>query len=92
MDIRTEIVSPVEYKFIIDGSSSTYGELLQKELLKDANVTFAGYICPHPLDSKMIITVITSGKNPKEVMTNAVANIVTKLKGLEECIKLGRIR
>jgi DNA-directed RNA polymerase subunit L len=83
----TEKISPNEYKFIFHNSTPTIGNFLQKELLRDPNVTFAGYNCPHPLETKMIVTVITSGKNPREVMTNTYNNLVTKLDDLSIAIK-----
>jgi DNA-directed RNA polymerase II subunit RPB11 len=85
MDI--EKVSPTESKFIFHNSTSTIGNLLQTELLRDPNVTFAGYSCPHPLETKMIVTVITSGKNPREVITNTFNNLVAKLDALDSAIK-----
>lgn len=85
MDV--EKISPTESKFIFHNSTSTIGNLLQSELLRDPNVTFAGYHCPHPLETKMIVTVITSGKNPREVITGAFNNLVAKLDTLELAIK-----
>jgi len=60
---------------------------LQGELLKDSNVVFAGYSCPHPLETKMIVTVITSGKNPRETMTFAINGIVAKLDELHAAVE-----
>ncbi len=85
MDI--EKVSLTEYKFIFHNSTSTVGNLLQKELLRDKNVTFAGYCCPHPLETKMIVTVITSGKSPREIMISAFNNIIAKLDELDSAVK-----
>jgi DNA-directed RNA polymerase subunit L len=85
MDI--EKISPTESKFIFHNSTSTIGNLLQKELLRDPNVTFAGYSCPHPLETKMIVTVITSGKNPREVITNTFNNIIARLDELDTAVK-----
>jgi DNA-directed RNA polymerase subunit L len=85
MDI--EKISSTESNFIFHNSTSTIGKLLQKELLKDPNVTFAGYSCPHPLETKMIVTIITSGRNPREVITNTFNNIITKLDELDDAVK-----
>ena len=76
-------VSQNEYKFVFANSTHTIGNILQKELLRDPNVTFAGYSCPHPLETKMIVSLITSGKNPREVMTNTFNNLIAKLDSLE---------
>jgi DNA-directed RNA polymerase II subunit RPB11 len=85
MDV--EKVSTNESKFIFHNATSTLGNLLQTELLRDPNVTFAGYSCPHPLETKMIVTVITSGKNPREVITNTINNLMYKLDDLHSTIK-----
>jgi len=85
MDI--EKISSCESKFIFHNSTSTIGKLLQSELLRDSNVIFAGYSCPHPLESRMIVTVITSGKNPREVVTNTFNSIIYKLDELDIAVK-----
>ena len=85
MDI--EKISSTEYKITFHNSTSTIGNLLQKELLRDPNVIFAGYSCPHPLETRMIVTVITSGRNPREVITNTFSNIITKLDELTSLIQ-----
>lgn len=72
-------ISQFEYKFIFDNADHTLGNLLQKELLKDPNVVFAGYTKPHYHETKMIILLITSDKSPKEIMTNTFNNIIVKL-------------
>ena len=85
MDIEKK--SPNESVFTFHNSTPTIGALLQSELLKDPNVTFAGYSCPHPLETKMIVTVITSGKNPREVITNTFNNLIAKLDELDIVVK-----
>lgn len=77
--MNIEKISPVEYKFVFHNSTSTIGNLLQKELLRDPCVIFAGYCCPHPLETKMIVTIITSGKSPREVIINTFNKIIEKL-------------
>ena len=76
-------VSPTKYEFVFTDSTSTIGNLLQKELLKDSNVIFAGYKKPHPLETRMVITLMTSGKNPREVMNGAFSNLILKLDSLK---------
>jgi len=85
MDI--EKVSTTEYKFIFHNSTSSIGKLLQFELLRDPNVIFAGFSCPHPLETKMIVTVITSGKNPREVITNTFNNLIAKFDELDNVVR-----
>lgn len=81
-------VSQNEYKFIFTDATITTGNLLQKELLTDKNVKYAGCICPHPLETKMIVTIITYGKNPKEIFVTAFNNVIAKLENLEKKIIL----
>jgi DNA-directed RNA polymerase II subunit RPB11 len=85
--MNIEKVSTNEYKFIFENSTSIFGNLLQKELLLNPSVVFAGYNSPHPLESKMIVKIITSDKNPKEVMINTFNNLVNKFTELENSIK-----
>jgi len=66
-------------KITFHNSTATIGAILQNELLKNPHVIFAGYSKPHPLETKMIVTVITSGKNPKEVFGNAFTGLITRL-------------
>jgi len=81
MDIQK--ISQVEYKFVFLDATSTIGNILQKELLKDPNIVFSGYCCPHPLETQMIVSVITSGKSPRETMTLAFNNLIAKLDELK---------
>lgn len=85
--MNVEKISPNESKFIFDNSTPTIGKLLQSELLRNPNVTFAAYSCPHPLETRMIVTVITSGANPREVVTNTFTNIIAKLDNLSAAIE-----
>jgi DNA-directed RNA polymerase subunit L len=85
--MEVEKISPCESKFVFCNFIPTIGKLLQSELLRDPNVTFAGYSCPHPLEPRMIVTVITSGKNPREVVTNTFNNLIGKLDALDITVK-----
>ena len=79
--------SPNESSIYIPQFNSYSWSTFTNELLKDQNVTFAGYSCPHPLESKMIVTVITSDKNPREVITNTFNNLISKLDELDIAVK-----
>lgn len=79
----TKKISSTELRLTFHNASSTIGSLLQTELLKDPNIKFAGYSCPHPLETRMILTIITKGKNPKEVLIYAFNNLINKLEQLE---------
>jgi DNA-directed RNA polymerase subunit L len=63
-----------ELKIEVEGAGHTVCNLLQKELLEDASVDFAGYDIPHPMASNPIIYVRTKGKvKPEQVLRNAIA-------------------
>jgi len=50
-----------ELKIEIEGSGHGLCNLLQKKLLEDENVDFAGYDIPHPLASNPVIYVRMKG-------------------------------
>ncbi len=75
-------ISATEYKFIFVNSSHTIGNILQKNLLNDPCVIFAGYTKNHPLENQMIVTLITSEKSPREVMNGTIVNILKKIEDL----------
>jgi DNA-directed RNA polymerase subunit L len=65
-----------ELKIEIEGSSHGLCNLIQKRLLEDKRVDFAGYDLPHPLASSPIIILRTKGKTkPEEALIDAVAKI-----------------
>lgn len=76
-----------EYKFIFEDADHTIGNLLHKQLLKDPCTFFAGYIVPHPLESKMIVKLITYEKSPREIMNNAFNELIKKLDDLHNLIE-----
>jgi DNA-directed RNA polymerase subunit L len=65
--------TPNELRIEVEGAGHTIGNLLQKELLEEENVDFAGYDIPHPLVSNPIIYIRTKGKvKPEQVLKNAI--------------------
>lgn len=78
-NITVEKLSKNNFKFIFSNSNHTFGNLLQKELLNNPDVSFAGYIVPHTLESKMIIQVTTINKNPRDVLVNCIDILMSKL-------------
>jgi DNA-directed RNA polymerase subunit L len=65
-----------ELKIELQGSSHGLCNLLQKRLLEDKRVDFAGYDVPHPLASSPIIYVRMKGKaKPEDALIAAVAKI-----------------
>jgi DNA-directed RNA polymerase subunit L len=76
-----------DFTFIFLNSGHTIGNLLQKELLKNDQVVFAGYTVPHPLETTMKVRVITTEKSPREIMNNCIVNLLDKLSALESTIR-----
>ena len=65
-----------ELKIEIEGSTHGICNLLQKRLLEDKTVDFAGYDVPHPLASNPIIYVRMKGKaKPEAALIKAVEKV-----------------
>jgi DNA-directed RNA polymerase subunit L len=65
-----------ELKIEVEGSSHGLCNLIQKRLLDDKTVDFAGYDLPHPLASSPIIYVRMKGKaKPEEALITAVESV-----------------
>jgi DNA-directed RNA polymerase subunit L len=65
-----------ELKIELQGSSHGLCNLIQKRLLEDAEVDFAGYDVPHPLASSPIIYVRMKGDaKPIDALLRAVAKV-----------------
>ncbi len=67
-----------ELKIEIQGSSHGLCNLIQKRLLEDEHVDFAGYDVPHPLASSPIIYIKMKGKYKPEDALVAAAQKVKK--------------
>ncbi len=67
-----------ELKIEIQGSSHGLCNLIQKRLLEDEHVDFAGYDVPHPLASSPIIYIKMKGKYKPEDALVAAAKKVEK--------------
>ena len=65
-----------ELKIEIEGGTHGLCNLLQKRLLEDKTVDFAGYDVPHPLASKPIIYVRMKGTTkPETALIKAVEKV-----------------
>lgn len=65
-----------ELKIEIEGASHGLCNLIQKRLLEDKEVDFAGYDVPHPLASNPIIFVRVKDKaTPEDALITAVEKI-----------------
>ena len=72
--------------FTFNKEDHTVGNLVRMQLLLDSNVTFAGYMMPHPLENRFIMTVRTASSNikPTEVLMNAVEDLSNECDYLTE--------
>jgi DNA-directed RNA polymerase subunit L len=76
MKIRVLKKSGNELKIEIQGSSHGLCNLIQKRLLEDEEVDFAGYDVPHPLASSPIIYVRMKGDaKPQDALLRAVEKV-----------------
>ena len=76
MKVKVLKKSENELKIELEGSSHGLCNLLQKRLLEDDRVDFAGYDVPHPLASSPIIYVRMKGDGkPQDALIAAVAKI-----------------
>lgn len=76
MKVKVLKKSENELKIEIQGSSHGLCNLLQKRLLEDKTVDFAGYDIPHPLASSPIIYLRMKGKaKPEDALIEAVAKV-----------------
>ena len=76
LKIEKLIESPKELKLKVDGIGHTLCNILQKTMLDEENVEFAGYDIPHPLGSSSIIYIRTNGKiKPEKVLLNAIKTV-----------------
>jgi DNA-directed RNA polymerase subunit L len=65
-----------ELKIEIEGSSHGLCNLIQKRLLEDKRVDFAGYDVPHPLASSPVIYVRMKGRTkPEDAIVDAVEKV-----------------
>ena len=76
MKINVLKKSENELKIEIEGGTHGLCNLLQKRLLEEKTVDFAGYDVPHPLASNPIIYVRMKGKaKPEDALIKAVEKV-----------------
>ena len=65
-----------ELKIEIEGSSHGLCNLLQKRLIEDKRVDFAGYDLPHPLASSPFVYIRMKGRTkPEDALIDAVEKV-----------------
>jgi DNA-directed RNA polymerase subunit L len=76
MKVKILKKSENELKIEIQDSSHGLCNLLQKRLLEDKRVDFAGYDVPHPLASSPVIYIRMKGANkPEDALIDAVEKV-----------------
>ncbi len=76
MKIKVLTKSENELKIEIEGGTHGICNLVQKRLLEDKTVDFAGYDVPHPLASSPIIYVRMKGDaKPEEALIKAIQKV-----------------
>ncbi|MGZ3798144.1 MAG: RpoL/Rpb11 RNA polymerase subunit family protein [Pseudobdellovibrionaceae bacterium] len=76
MKIKVLTKSDNELKIEIEGGTHGICNLIQKRLLEDKTVDFAGYDVPHPLASNPIIYVRMKGTaKPEDALVKAIEKV-----------------
>lgn len=76
MKIKVLTRSDNELKIEIEGGTHGICNLIQKRLLEDKTVDFAGYDVPHPLASNPIIYVRMKGTaKPEDALVKAIEKV-----------------
>ncbi len=76
-----------KYKFIFSNETHTIVHLLQRELLENEHVEYAGYNQPHPLETSMILMVSTKDKNPREILNDTIDKLIKTINDIEITMK-----
>eukprot|EP00877_Chromochloris_zofingiensis_P000912 jgi/Chrzof1/10821/Cz05g13120.t1 len=69
---------------IIRNEDHTVGNMIRMQLHSDKEVIFAGYRIPHPLESKMVVRIQTTGKDPTQAMQHAISDLRSEITELRE--------
>lgn len=75
MEIKVLEETKNKIKMEIIGASHSLCNLLKKELWKDTDVKAAAYTIEHPVVGIPILIVETAGKNPRDVILDAVKGL-----------------
>jgi DNA-directed RNA polymerase II subunit RPB11 len=72
----------------------TIGNLLRMQLHADKHVLFAGYRIPHPLETRMLVRVQTTGvKTPVQAVEHALEDLRSEVQSMmgqfhEDCMRV----
>ncbi len=84
MDIKITEKTDNTLKAKITGASHQSLNLLQSELLKDKDVTFAAYRIDHPLMEEFSLIVKTHSKDVSKIISSANNSTIKKLKDFKK--------
>jgi DNA-directed RNA polymerase subunit L len=79
MSIEIKIKKKEKNKIIYEilGEDHTLGNLLEKILIKKDGVSYASYENPHPLENKIILTIVTKDDaNPEKLLKEALKEVI----------------
>jgi DNA-directed RNA polymerase II subunit RPB11 len=83
VDFEKDTRLPHAGTFVILREDHTLGNLMRTQLHKDADVTFAGYRIPHPLEHRLLVKLSTNGsKSPIVATKEAVTALKFQVGGL----------
>jgi len=77
-----------ELKIEVEGEGHTFCNMLQKALLEDEGVEFAGYNVPHPLTTKSAVYVRTKeGRRPETALRDAAKKLRKRSRELRKAFE-----
>jgi DNA-directed RNA polymerase subunit L len=94
-DYRRTVESKMELKVLkktkngvkleIDGEGHSFCNILQKILIRNKDVEFAGYNVPHPLTNKAIVEIRVKGnKKPEKILITSAKEISSTTEEFKE--------
>ena len=87
MNIRVVNKTKNSVKIEIDGEGHTFCNVLQKTLLQDRDVEYAGYNVPHPLTNNSFLELKVKGsKKPEKILIMSAKKIGVEAEEFKEKI------
>jgi DNA-directed RNA polymerase subunit L len=88
MKIRVVNRTKNNVKIEIEGEGHTFCNILQKTLLLDRDVEYAGYNVPHPLTNNSFVELKVKGsKKAEKILISSAKKIESEAKEFEEKIE-----
>lgn len=71
---------------------STNSDMLDRQLLKNPNVLFAGYKCPHPLENHFLLRVQTvPSSSPIAAMKESIESLIIQVKDVHRKFEVNHL-